>query len=94
MQYYEYLLGEDILLFTEWCENHCAWRRKAYLVVVNEIVLTPPSVEKLISGISISICGLTGFSLFPKISSILSQLQASDISKKSEVINCKFFILY
>ena len=30
-------LGEDILLFTEWCENHCAWRRKAYLVVVNEI---------------------------------------------------------
>ena len=30
-------LGEDILLFTEWCENHAACRRKAYLVVVNEI---------------------------------------------------------
>ena len=30
-------LGEDMLLFTEWCQNHCAWRRRSYLVVVNEL---------------------------------------------------------
>ena len=30
-------LGEDLLLFTECCQNRCAWRRRSYLVVVNEL---------------------------------------------------------
>ena len=30
-------LGDDMILFTEWCQNWCSWRRRGYLVVVNEL---------------------------------------------------------
>lgn len=30
-------LGEDLLLFTEWCQSFCSWRRRSYLVVLNEL---------------------------------------------------------
>ena len=30
-------LGQELLVFTEWCQNRSSWRRRGYLVVVNEI---------------------------------------------------------
>lgn len=30
-------LGSDMILFTEWCEHWCNWRRRGYLVAVNEL---------------------------------------------------------
>lgn len=30
-------LGSDLLDFTEWCEGRSSWRRRGYLVVVNEL---------------------------------------------------------
>ena len=30
-------LGKDMILFTEWCEHWSNWRRRCYLVVVNEL---------------------------------------------------------
>lgn len=30
-------LGEDIIMFAEWCHNYCSWRRRGYLVVVHEL---------------------------------------------------------
>lgn len=30
-------LGSDLLEFTEWCQSRSSWRRRGYLVVVNEL---------------------------------------------------------
>ncbi|KAK8800014.1 hypothetical protein WA588_002833 [Blastocystis sp. NMH] len=30
-------LGGELLLFAEWCQNRCAWRRRGYLAVVDEL---------------------------------------------------------
>ena len=30
-------LGEELLLFAEWCQNRCSWRRRGYLAVVDEL---------------------------------------------------------
>lgn len=30
-------LGSEMILFTEWCEHWCNWRRRGYLVAVNQL---------------------------------------------------------
>lgn len=30
-------LGGELLLFAEWCQNRCSWRRRGYLAVVDEL---------------------------------------------------------
>ena len=30
-------LGDELLLFAEWCQNRCSWRRRGYLAVVDEL---------------------------------------------------------
>lgn len=30
-------LGEDIIMFAEWSQNYCSWRRRGYMVVVHEL---------------------------------------------------------
>ena len=32
-----YQLGQDVLLFSEWCQHHSSLKRRSYLVVVNEL---------------------------------------------------------
>ena len=29
--------GDELLLFAEWCQNRCSWRRRGYLAVVDEL---------------------------------------------------------
>lgn len=48
-------LGEDVLLFSEWCQSHCAWRRREYLVVVNELTRI---IHKEFSQAQIEVCVL------------------------------------